>query len=40
MDLTNPPAVIPPITPEDRIRAAAGADRVLTVQVGKSGGAR
>ncbi|MFF2075618.1 hypothetical protein ACFVXG_12790 [Kitasatospora sp. NPDC058162] len=35
---TAPP--IPPITPEDRTRAAAGADRVLTVQVGKSGGAR
>ncbi|MFF4813267.1 hypothetical protein ACFY2K_01645 [Kitasatospora sp. NPDC001309] len=31
---------IPPITPEDRARAAAGADRVLTVQVGKTGGAR
>ncbi|MER7843233.1 hypothetical protein ABTZ03_04710 [Kitasatospora sp. NPDC096077] len=40
MALTMIAPPIPPITPEDKARAAAGADRVLTVQVGKPGGAR
>ncbi|MFD8708160.1 hypothetical protein ACFV1W_37215 [Kitasatospora sp. NPDC059648] len=38
-DATRVPP-IPPITSEDKARAAAGADRVLTIQVGKIGGAR
>ncbi|MFJ9459172.1 hypothetical protein ACIRST_29305 [Kitasatospora sp. NPDC101447] len=40
MALTMIAPPIPPITPEDRTRAAASADRVLTVQVGKRGGDR
>ncbi|MFD8701746.1 hypothetical protein ACFV1W_03855 [Kitasatospora sp. NPDC059648] len=40
MALTMIAPLIPPITPEDRARAADGADRVLTVQVGKNGGAK